>query len=464
MEGISDSPLQPSSNQLLADVDLQLFSTLGPQTDFAACLKGRKSKETSQKRVCNQEKYAFPVRPLRRKDTIASHCKENMDGSVQCSNVNFCDDLFKQSPVAEISKEDDQPLLVKKEHACFSKMPAITPPCKRLQQKDFTTQASSVTKLSESLEAYSSSSSTSPDLSAEVLGDLKPTSSCQTQSEVTPLQSVDKIPDRENLTSYQNLNVTLEKRKHNTGTQGHVDDCPVEKLRASSLPIPKPRMKKHPSGLFMDGDMNNDVPAACLPSDKESGQQAGKLILPVPLPRAKKRFSASYSASTQNEYGSLFHQNEASLKNTTAIVTPNEALENSLPLDLALISGSCATIQGEGDCSSEVERDVLAAMAEVEFTNSDSQEEARDGLIEGWTFTDQCGVIDHFKQDEILALPDAEKVLDVDIDKTFAVDDWLCVVSYKDVELQSQNQVKCKEVDFGFVSIDVAAGSVQDER
>lgn len=446
MEGISDSSLQLSSNQLLADVDLRLSCTVGPQ---------RNSKETSQKRVFNQEKYAFPVRPLRRKDSLASHCKENSDGSVQCSTDNFPDGLFNQSPAAEISKEDVQPHLVEKEHFYFSKMPVVTPPCKPLQQKDYTTQASSVTKISESLQADSSTSSTSPDLSSEVSGDLKPTSACQTEFKVTPLKSVDKIPDREDIPYYQNINVTLVKRKHNTGTQSHVDDFPAETLRSSSLPVPKPRTKKHPSGLFMDDDANRDIPSACLPNDKKSGQQDGKLTLPVPLPRAKKRLSASYSGSTQNESGSLIQQNEPYLKNTTAILMSEETMKDSAPLDIAVISGGCATIQGGGDCSSEVEREVLAAMAEVEFTYSDSQEEARDDLMEGWTLTDQCGVIDHFEQDE---------VLDVDIDKSFAGDDWLCIASDKDDELQLKNRVMCEEVDFGFVSIDVAAGSVLDER
>lgn len=462
MDGISDSSLQVSSNQLLANVDLRLSTTFGPQADFAACLKERKSKETFQKRVCNQEKYAFPVRPIRRKDSLASQRKENSDGSVQRSSVNFPGGGFKQSPETEISKDDVRPHLVKKEHAYFSKIPVITPPCKPLQQRDYNTQTSYVKKIG--LQADSSSSSTSPDLSSEVLGDLEPTSSCQTQRKVTPLQSVDKMPDREETLYYQHFNVTMEKRKHNSGTQSHVDVFPEGTLRSCSLPVPKPRTKKHPSGLFMGDDVNQDVPAAYLPSDKDLGQQDGQLILPVPLPRGKKPLSASYSGNTQNEYRSLTQQNEASLKNTTAILTSEETTEDSESTDLAVISGGCATIQGGGDCSSEVEREVLAAMLEEEFTCAASPEEARDDLMEGWTFTDQCGVIDHFEQEEKSALPDAEKVVDADIDKSFAVDDWLCILSDKDVELQLKNQLKCEEVDFGFVSIDVAAGSVQDQR
>lgn len=334
MEGISDSLLQPSSNHLLADVGLQLSNTFGPLTEFAASMKKRRSKESSQKPVFNEEKYAFPVRPLRRKDSSASRCKENSDASLQCSTVNFPDGLFKQSPAAEISKEDVQPHLVKK-----------------------------------------------------------------------------------------------------------------ELVLSSTLPIPKPRMKKHPSGLIIDDDVNHDVPAACLPSDQE---QDGQLVLPVPLPRAKKHLGASYSGSTQKECESLAQQNEAS----------KETTEDSVSLDPAVISGGCATIQGGGDSLSEVEREVLAAMAEEEVTDNDSREEPKDELLEGWTFADQCGVIDHLEQDGISAMSGVEK----DLDAYMAVDDWLCISSDKDVELQSNEQVKCEEVDFGFVSIDVAAGSVQDER
>lgn len=381
MEGTSDTSLQPPSNLSLTDAHFQCSSTVGPQTDFAACRRGRKSKETSsvlQKRACNEERYAFPVRPLRRKDSLASQRKEKSRGSSKCSTVRFSDGRFRQSPEAETSEEVVPPHLVKREDAYFSKMPDM---------------------------------------------------------------------------------------QRNTGTRFHVD-FPEKSLRSSRLPVPKPRTKKHPSGLFVDEDVTHDVPADCLPTDQESHQQDGQLILPVPLPRAKKRLSASYSASIQYEYGSPIEQNEASLNNTTAILTSNEATEDLTSPNCAVISGGCASIQGGGDCSSEVEREVLAAMAE-EFSYSDSQEDkerAGDEIIEGWSLTDQCGVIDHFEQDAVHGLPDVDKVLEDDVDKSFAGDDWLCIAVDKDVELESKNEVKCEEVDFGFVSIDVAAGSLQDER
>lgn len=424
MEEISDSSVLPSPNQFKAELDHRLPSTV--------CLKERKSKATSLKSVCSQEQNAFPVRPLRRKDSLASHTKEISDGSVECSTVNFPDGLLQQSPEAQISKEDVQP----QEHACLLKRPAMTPPCKSLQEGVYTTQASSVTKKRESLQD-SSFSCASPDQGFKVFGDLKPTRSCPTQFKVCPLQSVNKPPEIP-----YDQNVHFKERKRHIGSQSHVDDFPEEHLGSSSLPKPKPRTKKHP----MDDDLNQDVPNAGLPSDKESGQQGGQLILPVPLPRAKKRLSASYSGSTQNENRSIFPQIEVSAKNTTATLTSKE------------------TIQGGGSCISEVEREVLAAMAEEEFTYSDSQEEARDDLMDGWTFTDQCGVFDHFEQEEKLALPDAEMVLDTDIDKSFPGDDWLCIASDKDVDVPSKNQVKCEEVDFGFVSIEVAAGSEDDQR
>lgn len=241
--------------------------------------------------------------------------------------------------------------------------------------------------------------------------------------------------------------------QHNTGTHFHVD-FPEETSRSSSLPVPKPRTRKHPSGLYVDDDVTHDVPA-----DQESDQQDGESILPVPLPRAKKRLSASYSASIQYEYGSPIEQNEASL-------TSNETTEDLTSPNSAVMPGGRASIQGGGDCSSEVEREVLAAMAE-EFSYSDSQEDkekARDEIVDGWSLTDQCGVIDHFEQDAMPGLPDVDEVLEDDIDKSFACDDWLCVAVDKDVEVESKDEVKCEEVDFGFVSIDVAAGSLQDER
>lgn len=374
MEGMSDSSLQPPSNLPLTEANSRRSPTFRPQADVAACPRGRKSKEL-QKRACQRERPAFPVRPLRRKDSLASHRNENSRGSKKCSSVHLSEGRIKQTSEAE--KEVVPPHLVKREDAYFSKMPDI---------------------------------------------------------------------------------------QHNTGTLIHVD-FPEEPVRSSSLPVAKPRTKRHPSGLFVDDDVTHDVPADCLPTDTEPDQQDGPSVSPVPLPRAKKRLSASYSASIQDECGPSAEQNEASLKNTAA----NETAEDSASPNSAVVSEGSASIQGGGDCSSQVEREVLAAMAEEDVSHSDSQEDkdkARDEISEGWSWswTDPCGVRDPLEQDSAPGLPDTHEVLGDHMDTSFAGDDWLCIADDKDAEVESKSEVKCEEVDFGFVSVDVAAGSLQDGR
>lgn len=268
--------------------------------------------------------------------------------------------------------------------------------------------------------------------------------------------------------------VILRRRSLNTemNVQGEDGGIPEKTPEFSGLPVPKPRTRKRLSGLFVAEDTNSATPASCLPNDKESedkesDQQNEKLTLPVPLPRAKKRLSATYLESTQQEDGLLLQQNEVSQKNTEDTpISSKETTEGSTSLNSSVISeGGHVTIQGGGDGSSELEKEVLAAMTEEEFSHTDStedKEKALDEIIEGWTFTDKPGVTDHLEQHSISEQAEIEKVLGTEVDKLFAGDDWLHVVNDKDVEHKSRKEMRDEEVDFGFVSVDVAAGSLQD--
>lgn len=262
----------------------------------------------------------------------------------------------------------------------------------------------------------------------------------------------------------------LRRRSLNTemNVQGEDGGIPEKTPVSSGLPAPKPRTRKRLSGLFVADDNNPATPASCLPNDKESDQQNEQLTLPVPLPRAKKRLCATYSESTQHEDGLLLQQNEVSLKNTEDTPICKETTESSASLNSSVISeGGHVTIQGEGDSSSELEKEVLAAMTEEEFSHTDStedKEKALDEIIEGWTFTDNPGVTDHLEQHLISEQAEIEKVLGTEVDKIFAGDDWLHVVNDKDIEHKSRKEMRDEEVDFGFVSVDVAAGSLQEDR
>lgn len=255
--------------------------------------------------------------------------------------------------------------------------------------------------------------------------------------------------------------------------QGEDGGIPEKTPVSSGLPVPKPRTRKCLSGFFVADDTNSATPASCLPNDKESedkesDQQNEQLTLPVPLPRAKKRLSATYSESTQHEVGLLLQQNEVSQKNTEHTpISCKETTVGSSSLNSSMISeGGHVTIQDGGDGSSELEKEVLAAMTEEEFSHTDSaedKEKALDEIIEGWTFTDKPGVTDHLEQHSISEQAEIEKVLGTEVDKFFAGDDWLHVVNDKD-EHKSRKEMRDEEVDFGFVSVDVAAGSLQEDR
>lgn len=231
-----------------------------------------------------------------------------------------------------------------------------------------------------------------------------------------------------------------------------VDDFLEIALRSSGFPVPRPRTKKHPSGLFVDDGFNLDVPAACFPINKETDQKDGQLILPVPLPRAKKRLLAS----TCNEYGTL---DDPSRKVTTTLpLGSNKTSEDRTSPNSSAIGGDQATIQFGGDDSSELEGEVCPPTAEEEFLHShpeEDQEKAKDEM-EGWTFPDQHGVIDHFEQDAISGLPRIKTVRKADVDESGIGDDWLYVANDKDDELHSTNDVRTEEVDFGFVSVHLA--------
>ncbi|XP_022065902.2 uncharacterized protein ehbp1l1a isoform X1 [Acanthochromis polyacanthus] len=247
--------------------------------------------------------------------------------------------------------------------------------------------------------------------------------------------------------------------------------------RPSSLPVPKPRAKKRLSDLFPDDSAISGSSPVCQ-SDTAADTvkptlalQNEQSSLPVPLPRAKKRLSATFSDSAQ-PVESLFSTEmelpQTSLSDKT--VTSKETKEGSTSLDSSIISeGGFVAIHGEDDISLEMERDVIVAK---EFTESHSVEDT-DEIMEGWTFTDELVSDDLKKAREISEEVHIEKVLEAEVDRPLAStvdssqDDWLHVENDKDNELMEINvrkEIRDEELDFGFVSVDVAAGCSENQR
>ncbi|XP_031733545.1 mucin-17 isoform X12 [Anarrhichthys ocellatus] len=255
---------------------------------------------------------------------------------------------------------------------------------------------------------------------------------------------------------------------------------------ASSLPVPKPRVKKRLSGSFPDATTISDSPPPCLPdtvtdtTGDESVQQNEQSSLPVPLPRAKNRLSATYSDSTtpaDNVFPLEMEFFQRNPEDTSA--TGKQTKESSTSLDSSVISeGGFVTIQGEDDGASELEREVLEAMGEEEFPQVNAVEDTEKGLdeiIEGWTFTEKPVATDDSEKaaECVSEQADIEKVLGEEVDRSLSStvassqDDWLHVEDDKDsepVEINSRKEIRDEELDFGFVSVDVDAGCLEEER
>lgn len=319
-----------------------------------------------------------------------------------------------------------------------------------------------------------------------------PSSISSTTTELSTAQHSKDVPplplcDQPSTSTEEVAPVKMRRSKLIIESSGQVEDGDTSEKTpgASSLPVPKPRVKKRRSGSFPDDITISGSPPPCLPdtvtdtTGHESVQQNEQSSLPVPLPRAKKRLSATYSDSTppaDNLFPQEMEVSQRSPEDTS--VTSKETKEGSTSLDSSMISeGGFVTIQGEDDAASELEREVLAAMGEEEFPQTNSAEDtekALDEIIGGWTFTDKPVTDDSEKAAEALSeQTDIEKVLEAEVDRSIAStvassqDDWLHVEDDKDGELMETNsrkEMRDEELDFGFVSVDVAAGCVEEER
>lgn len=231
--------------------------------------------------------------------------------------------------------------------------------------------------------------------------------------------------------------------------------------RSSNLPVPKPRVKKCLSDSF---------PYVVTVSGLSPPTVADNLY-PVALPRAKKRLSATYLDSTTDSVCHL--EMELSHSNPEdSTVTSKETKKEPTSLDLSVISeGGFVTVQDEDEVLSKLEKEVLAAMQEEgpQPDSIESTEKALDENIEDWTFTDKP-VKD--EPEKTVEQVNREKVLEAEVDRSLtstvaSKDDWLHVEANKDseeMEMNLRNELRDEDVEFGFVSVDVTSGCLEDQR
>ncbi|XP_040887350.1 uncharacterized protein ehbp1l1a isoform X2 [Toxotes jaculatrix] len=298
--------------------------------------------------------------------------------------------------------------------------------------------------------------------------------SVQQRKDLPPLPLVDQPS-----TSTEGVRLRRSRLPMECSVQVEVSDTSQVTPGPACLPVPKPRVKKRLSDSFPDDITITGLPPTCQSdtvadsTGHRTVQQNEKSSLPLPLPRAKKRLSMTPTDSSPPVDNLLPVEMESSQRNQE----DTSVTSKSLSLDLSMISGAdFVTIQGD-EVASEVEQEVLAAMQEEQFPQPDSVEDAEkplDKIIEGWTFTDKPVISDDSVKvtEAVSEQDDIEKVLEAEVDKSLvstvasSQDDWLHIGDDKDnepTEITSRKEMRDEELDFGFVSVDVAAGYL-DER
>ncbi|XP_029932437.1 uncharacterized protein ehbp1l1a isoform X1 [Myripristis murdjan] len=300
---------------------------------------------------------------------------------------------------------------------------------------------------------------------------------------LTPQHNTSPVPPSDQ-PSTSGVAVCMRRRHLNIESKGKVEggDISEQIPVPSGLPVPKPRVKKRLSGSFPDDVTPSSSPTSCMPDSATETKvsEAVQSSSPVPMPRPKRPLSATYSDSTPPADTSFPIETVSSESNQEVPPpTIQETREGSTSVESSVISeGGFITIPGAEDVASASEQEVLAVLAEADFPRPGSIEDTFNNKslvesIESWTFTDKSVVVDdneratHAVSDQV----DAEMAFEAETDKTFdssvipGQDDWLHVGD-KDSEPMEINLSKdmVEEVDFGFVSVDVAAGGIEEEE
>lgn len=290
------------------------------------------------------------------------------------------------------------------------------------------------------------------------------------------------LGDQPSAATEEMISVPLSRTRLTTESSVQQEDAVIleETPRLSILPVPKQRVKKRlsdsfpydtavsgSSSLFQPDTLADNLYPDTVQQNKQSGS-------PVPLPRAKKRLSSTYSDTTPD---SVFYL-EMQLSHTNSEdspVTEKEINKGSTSLNSNVMSeGHFVTVQGEDNVTLKLEQEVLAAMQE-EFSQpdfSEGSEKVVDEIMEEWTFTDKPVVKD--EPEMVWEQANMKKLLEAEIDRSFistvpssSLDDWLHVEDDKDsepVEINIRREMRDEDVEFGFVSVAVTAGCLEDQR
>ncbi|KAK5876194.1 hypothetical protein CesoFtcFv8_027189 [Champsocephalus esox] len=326
---------------------------------------------------------------------------------------------------------------------------------------------------------------------SHVEGEACPSSLSSTTKEWSMVQHSKGVPsplgDKPSPSTEEDAPVKLRRSRLIIESIVQAEDAHIseEPSGASSLPVPKPRVKKRLSGSFPDDITISGSSPSCQEDNVTGSTRLGSVpqnepsSWPVPLPRAKTRLSATYSDSpppVDHAFPTDMEPDQINLEDTSA--TSKDTKEGSTSLDSRVISE--VPVEGEGSAAaSELEQGMLEAMGEEDFTLGDSVEDtekALDEIIKGWTFTERPVATRDSENAAKLGSEqaDIEKVLGAEVDMSLASTvassqgDGLHGANDKYdgelAEINSRKETRDEELDFGFESVDVDTGCLQEER
>ncbi|XP_055085236.1 uncharacterized protein ehbp1l1a isoform X3 [Periophthalmus magnuspinnatus] len=313
-----------------------------------------------------------------------------------------------------------------------------------------------------------------------------------------------------------------------------------------TLPVPQPRIKKRSSGSFPDdlkvtestiqgelvqksqemSSMDNSTTALSIEDSTPTGtsetptvqlqnKQDPSSLIPVPKPRSKKRFSASFpdetsqavtdsTCSESNQHGDQLSMPASKSDETLTFQTKNETLHQvqkfTLPVPMprekkkrlsasfvdssteqekstdagpanmdAALQISKETSEGPVSCESSIISDIGSEIAredevvsDIEFIQTCSIEDTEEEMIRSWTFTDKQGIT---TDSQAVLLGDTEDVQELSRSISIvssAQDDWFHVSDSKSSE--TMEEVKTEDLGSDFEPVDVAADCVVEDR
>ncbi|XP_059933088.1 uncharacterized protein LOC132475793 isoform X1 [Gadus macrocephalus] len=266
----------------------------------------------------------------------------------------------------------------------------------------------------------------------------------------------------------------------------------ASETRPSGLPVAKPRIRKRLSGSFPE----SFTPAAgssCPSSTEKSNKMVGdetvlhgaeqaSISPPIPMPRPKKRLSATFPDSTPPPESVLSTDTESwGIKPEVTSSHHQDATEFSPSLESGSRSeGGFVTILGSeyATLKSDQEANKVQVSSEVELPQPESvgnavlRANAKEQGVEDWTFTDKsAGTQDAESATEAVADQteggiglEAEPEKGLASTATAPVDDWQHLEKMNESEptdFTAGQEVGAEEG--GFCLLSVAAGDVEEE-